>query len=683
MSCVARSSEILCGALESPAGTGRNGEVMRAVVLGWVLVVSTFAGNAPAVDLAAFIRKDDFNDIRLSPTGKYYAATAPLEDKTALVIFTRDGNRMSGSFVPARNAHVNGFEWVSDERVLISIAEKFGMLDQPRPTGEIYAVNADGGQADLLVGFRVQGRGAGTRIQPKKVESVAAFLVDGLPADERNVVVSVWPLGQTEPFTRAERLDVISGRRATLASAPVRRASFTTDNNGEVRLAQGSDVDNISKLFYRDARGSAWRLVSSGSADGRIDEPLGFSADNSIAYLRMRGDGKGPDSIVAWDPASDKRTTVLRDTRADPWSIIHRNGTAIPLGALVMDGRHRSMFFDENVPEARLYRSLEAAFPGQSVRVTSSTKDGQLLMVKVWSGSNPGDYYVFDVAAKKLDFVVASGSWIDPDTAATVEPFSFTARDGLTIHGYLTRARGGSGAGPMVLMPHGGPYGIFDQWEYNRDAQMLAAAGYTVMQVNYRGSGNHGWAFRQAGARQWGGAMQDDLTDATRWAVREGHADANRICIYGASYGAYAALMGVAREQELYRCAAGYVGVYDLPLMQREDRRTARSLGNWSRDWVGEDQAVLAAASPNRFADRIKVPVFLAAGGEDEIAPVEHTRMMEAALKKAGVPVESLYYPTEGHGFYTEPHQREYYTKLLAFLSRHIGGRHAQIDVSP
>jgi dipeptidyl aminopeptidase/acylaminoacyl peptidase len=226
----------------------------------------------------------------------------------------------------------------------------------------------------------------------------------------------------------------------------------------------------------------------------------------------------------------------------------------------------------------------------------------------------------------------------------------------------------------MVLMPHGGPFGIFDGWQYDRDAQMLAAAGYTVMQVNYRGSGNYGWAFQTAGARQWGGAMQDDLTDATRWAVEQGHADASRICIYGASYGGYAALMGVAKEPSLYRCAAGYVGVYDLPMMQRQDGRKRRSLGNWSRDWVGEDMAALAAASPNRLAERITVPVFLAAGGEDEIAPVEHTRMMEAALRKAGVPVESLYYDTEGHGFYTEPHQREYYTRLLAFLSRHLGG---------
>ncbi len=631
-----------------------------------------------AVDLEQFIRKDEFNSIKLSPTGKYYAATVPMEDRTALIIFTRDGIQRTGSFVLGRNTHVQGFEWVSDERVLISVAEKFGALDTPRPTGELYAMDANGGRAELLIGFRVQGNGPGTRIQPKKVDSVAAFLVDDLPHDDRSVLVSIWPLGSTEPYTRAEKLDVTSGRRKLQALAPIRNADFASDNAGEVRLAVGSGFDNVSKLYYREAAGSEWRLINDQQADGHIEVPLGFSADNALAYLLSQGGESGPDRIVAWDPATNKRMTVLRDETVDPWSIIYRNGTRVPVGMYVMDGRLRSMFFDNASAEAHQYRSLEAAFPGQSVQVTSSTTDGRLSLVKVWSGNNPGDFYLYDTVAKTVGHVVAKGGWVDPDKAALVEPFNFKARDGLSIHGFLTRARGASGAGPMVVMPHGGPYGIFDEWQYDPEAQMLAEAGYTVMQVNFRGSGNYGWRFREAGARQWGGTMQDDLTDATHWAVREGYADASRICIYGASYGGYAALMGAAKEPGLYRCAAGYVGVYDLQMMQRESGSKARSLGKWSKDWVGEDSTALANASPNLLAEQIKAPVFLAAGGEDEIAPIAHTRMMEAALKKAGVPVESLYYSTEGHGFYTEPHKREYYSRLLAFLSTHLGGQKAK-----
>jgi dipeptidyl aminopeptidase/acylaminoacyl peptidase len=202
---------------------------------------------------------------------------------------------------------------------------------------------------------------------------------------------------------------------------------------------------------------------------------------------------------------------------------------------------------------------------------------------------------------------------------------------------------------------------------------MLAGAGYAVLQINYRGSSGYGAEFLHAGAREWGLKMQDDLTDATRWAIKQDIADGGRICIYGASYGGYAALMGVAKEPGLYKCAVGYVGVYDLPAMQREDASQSKRLGNWSKDWVGKGPE-LEAVSPNRLADRIQAPVFLSAGEEDEIAPIEHSRMMEKALIKAGVSVETLYYKNEGHGFYLEDHKREYYSRLLSFLARHLGG---------
>jgi len=260
-----------------------------------------------------------------------------------------------------------------------------------------------------------------------------------------------------------------------------------------------------------------------------------------------------------------------------------------------------------------------------------------------------------------------------------VRPVALKARDGLPLHGFLTVPSGSDGRNlPMVVMPHGGPFHVFDNGQYDRETQILAAAGYAVLQVNFRGSGNYGRAHAQAGAQQWGAAMQDDVTDATRWAIAQGIADARRICIYGASYGAYAAMMGAAREQGLYQCAAGYVGVYDLPLMfARGDVQERDSGVTFLREWLG-DPAKLGAVSPVNLATQIKVPVFLAAGGEDKRAPIQHTERMEAALKRAGTPVESLYYKTEGHGFYTLAHRTEYYDKLLAFLSRSLGGKTAQ-----
>ncbi|MGH8074103.1 MAG: alpha/beta hydrolase family protein [Lysobacter sp.] len=640
-----------------------------------LLAAVAFAPPAAAVDVDAFVKSDSFGEIKISPSGEYFAATVPMDDgdRTALVIMRRADKTVTGTFMRGRHTDIADFSWVNDTRVLISVAEKFGMLAEPRLTGELFAVNADGTQPEILVGQRVQGRGLGTKIQPKKVERVAAFLVDDLPGDDDNVIISVAPF-HADPFTRAERMNVYSGRRMQIASAPVRNAQFVTDNRGTVRFAVGSGVDNRQQLHYRSDDDAPWQLLNDESVSGLQQWPIGFSADDATAYLEAE-QPTGPNAIIAFDVATQTLKQVLRDDDSDPQRILYRNGTSIPVGALLIDGKPRTEFFDVNAPEAQLYRSLEAAFGGSAVLITSSTTDGRTALVETWSDRNPGDFYLFDTVAKKAGHLLSRAAWFAPEAMSGRRPIEIRARDGLVLHGYLTVPTGSDGKQlPMVVMPHGGPFGIQDTWAFDTDAQLLAEAGYAVLQVNFRGSGGYGKAFTAAGARQWGQAMQDDVTDATRWAISEGIAAADRICIYGASYGGYAALMGVTKEPGLYQCAAGYVGVYDLPTMHALGDVQQRGSGETFLDeWIGEPAAI-AAFSPNRIADRIKVPVFLAAGGEDERAPIRHSEMMEQALNKAGVPVETLYYPNEGHGFYTAAHRKEYYTRLLAFLGRSLGG---------
>ena len=644
-----------------------------AMALCAVLACAQEVARAATADIEPFVRREQFRDVKLSPDGTYLAATLPMEDRTGLVVLRLSDHEVTARFSLGRNTDIAWFEWANDERVLLGVADKFGMLAQPQSTGEIVGLDADGRGAEMLVGQRVQGGGAGTRIKPREPEQVWARLTDALPQDDRNVVLTVASFGE-DAYTRAERMDVNSGRRTVVARVPVRNASFTTDHAGVVRLALGADGDNITRLYHRSGEGAEWQLANDEGVSKRREIPLGFSADGATVYLQT-DHPQGPDSIVAWDVASGARREVLRDDNVDPFEIIHASsGPREPIGALFMDGKPRTEFFRPEHPDARLQRQLEQAFEGELVRITSRTADGRHALLLVSSDRNSGDFFSFDTQARNAAHLVSRRAGLDPLEMAQARAVSLRARDGTPLHGYLTVPRDSGGKGlPVVVLPHGGPYGVQDTWEFSEETQLLAAAGYAVLQVNYRGSGGYGKAFQQAGARQWGLAMQDDLTDATRWAIAEGIADPARICIYGASYGAYAALAGVAREPSLYRCAVGYVGLYDLPTRTRALAGRARSVETWSEDWMGTDPAALAAVSPNRHAGRIRVPVFLAAGGEDEITPVQHTRMMEAALKGAGVPVESLYYATEGHGFYTQPHRQEYYSRLLGFFDRHIG----------
>ena len=635
------------------------------------------ASTAGTVDLEPFLKQDQYERVKISPDGAYFAVTMPLEDRTALVIVRRADGTPTSKIMGEADSVVDDFWWANNERVVVSMASRYGSRDTPSVRGELHAVNADGKNIKLLASPYGVNTNPGISSTYRSEFEAAVFMLDTLRAEPNKVLVSAMPVSSSDPYVRIEKLDIYTRKRDLLATAPVRRASFVADTGGEVRFAHGADTDNVAKLYYRERSGEKWRLVNDEGVTDRREFPLGFNADGSLAYLQAERD-EGPDAIVTWNPATGEYREVLRDAVADPYQILYDLDGHTPIGASYMTDRVHNRFFDEGHPTARFYRSLEKAFRGDAIRMTSATADGKEVLLYAWSDRNNGDYFLFNTQTRQADRLFSRREWFMPDAMPASRQVTFKARDGMTLHGYLTEPRGApAGPKPMVLLPHGGPYGVFDGWSFDDDAQILAAAGYAVLRVNYRGSGNYGRAFLQAGNQEWGGRMQDDLTDATRWAVREGVADASRICIYGASYGGYAALMGVAREPDLYRCAVGYVGVYDLPMMHRDASGRSRSGRTWALEWMG-DRNALAARSPVNLADRIKAPVFLAAGGKDDRAPIEHSERMEKALKKAQVPVETLYYPNEGHGFYTAEHRREYYTRLLAFLSRHLGGATAR-----
>lgn len=651
-----------------------------AIVCGWLAAAALCAAQSPAggskaeVPLDAFIKQDSFKGMKISPTGEYYAVSVPLEDRTVLTILRRADLKQTGFFNMRGKTHVMDFSWVSDDTVLISLGEKQGGLDEPRPTGELVTVKADGSGQKVVFGYRMDGDRLGSNVKGRSAEAASGFLIDDLPDSDDTVLIGVWPWSSSsaDTYTLVEKLNLRSGRRVSVARAPVRRAMFVTDPRGEVRFAYGADADNNQQTFYRSEDGAEWEQIASEVADGFATTPLAFSADGSVAYLQVQRK-QGPDEIHAFDPATRKSTLLIKDDDVSPASLVWSEAPREPIGVLFLDGKPRLEYFDKSRPLARLNAALQNSFGGDFAYVSSLTRDGKLALVRTFSDRNPGDYYLFDVQAKKADHVLSRRTAIDPALMGERRPVQFKARDGRLVHGFLTLPAGSDGKNlPMVVNPHGGPIGVFDDWGFERDPQLLASRGYAVLQVNFRGSGNYGRNFERAGYRQWGGTMQDDLTDATRWAIQQGVADPGRICIYGASYGGYASLMGVAKEPGLYQCAVGYVGVYDMPMMYgRGDIRQRQSGSAYLEESLGRDN--LEAISPTRLAGSIRVPVFLAAGGEDERAPIEHSRKMEQALKSAGVPVETLYYDTEGHGFYTEEHNREFYTRLLAFFDKHIG----------
>jgi dipeptidyl aminopeptidase/acylaminoacyl peptidase len=337
----------------------------------------------------------------------------------------------------------------------------------------------------------------------------------------------------------------------------------------------------------------------------------------------------------------------------------------------------KARYIDEHAPDAVLHKTLSGMFPDAYVHFVNFTDDGQKLLFGVSSDRDPGSYYLFDRKTGKADILLSNMPLIDPADMGQRKPISFAARDGLAISGYLTlpKAAGGKKL-PMILMPHGGPIGIADEWYFDPDAQFLASRGYAVLQVNYRGSDGRGPGYREAGYREWGGKMLDDLVDGVKWASAQPGIDGSHACVFGASFGAYAALMLAAREPAMFKCSVGTAGVYYLPRLF-DDGKTKGNTQKTSflKRTLGDDVAALESASPTRLADRITVPVLLVHGKKDETAPIGHAEMMRDALVKAGHPPEWMVVENEGHGFYDSEHQKQYYLKLESFLAKHLGSR--------
>lgn len=654
-----------------------------AVCFAALLCVLPSAAGAQAAspyNIEDFIRKDRFERIKISPKGTYVAATVPLEDKTVLVIIKPGQKEPYGhvSFKETKT-HVSDFWWVNDERILYSLSEKSGGLDQPVSLGEIWGTNADGTRQGIVAGARATSK----RSSGKGQSAVAGIsMIDTLPQDDDDVLVSVTPFAAGEaPFTRVERMNVYTGARQPVAHAPARGAQFLTDQQSRVRFAVGENRDYKSVLYYRENDKAEWQLINDESVSGKAIVPLDFNADDTVAYLQSE-ENTGPDSLQAFDVATKTMKQIARDDLVSPAQLVYAVGKRYPIGVMFLDGKPRFEYFDAASADAKLHRGLQKSFDGGVVLPGSFTDDGTRGLLSVFDDRNPGDVYVFDTRTKKADLLMSRSDWFVPNRMASVRTLVLTARDGRKMEAFLTVPAGSDGKRmPLIVNPHGGPFGPRDTWGFTTEPQMLAAHGYAVLQVNFRGSGGYGKEFLESGHKQWGFTMQDDLTDATRWAIAEGIADPKRICLYGASYGGYASLMGVAKEPDLYTCAAGYVGVYDLKMLWgRGDISQSMHGKDFLNDALGKDR--LAEGSPTLLASRIKVPVFLAAGGMDVRAPQEHSEAMEKALKAAGVPVETLYYPTEAHGFVTIEHNREYYSRLLTFFRKHLGGREPVVVAS-
>ncbi|MGH8279507.1 MAG: alpha/beta hydrolase family protein [Gammaproteobacteria bacterium] len=634
------------------------------------------AGALPSV--STFFAFPQYSQVQISPGGDYLVIVGrdPKDEAASRIYFVRlPGMKVVGNYSLLGGQQVASLFWVSDRRVVFTTATQDGSLDQPVLTGDIWAVNVDGGNL-LSLAYHL-GQGIAYQYHYN-------YVIDGDPSDVGpHQILIVDRIISTGASGIVYRVNVDTGERHQVMTVPLMGAGLTVDDNGQVRLASGINRRTARPvLLYRKPNSVEWSNITALIAGEPLYTsagPVAMGSDLEHFYYAGYTPG-GTLGFYKVHPVTLQKTLLYSDPEYDidntfsstRW--LRSPGGKHLVAFEYMAERPTWITVHPERPETKLLASMLASFPGQDVWITSATKDAQQAVVLVSSDRNPGTYYLWDGAKHQLRFLFNARAGIDPAQMAPMQPIEFKTRDGLTIHGYLTLPLGKSRDLPMIVNPHGGPFGIRDDWGFDPEVQLLAAHGYAVLQIEYRGSGGYGAAFQTAGYRQWGGKMEDDLYDGTEWAVQQGIADPKRLCIYGGSYGGYAAIEAVVKYPELFRCAVGYAGVYDLVrLRDRAHTLRGQLLEPFMQNTVGTDTAWLVAHSPADNAGKIKAALFLAHGGADPTVPIAQADEMRAALDKLGKKYLWLYYPKEGHGFFKLDHKVAFYTEMLAFFDQYIG----------
>lgn len=595
--------------------------------------------------------------VKISPNGRYVAATVREQDRkhprVLLAIIDRETNTPVRVLDPEEKSEVGRVWWVGDDRLFVQTRWRGDMFQQYYTDPRVVAINVDG---------------TGKRV-------IYDAIVDTLVDDDEHMLVERCAKSTTRGcLSYVQKVDTrggVGGPR--IVDAPVVGAGFFTDNAGRVLFAHATDDDRNQRVWRR--RGEVWEIFNDESQSGVEIALIGVSRDDAHVFLQT-GRPDGPDRIERLTLATGERTVVMSDPTLDPAFVVWSADGRQPIGAAYGLGVPRARFWDPSDPDAKLLRGMEAAFPEDAVAFIDGSRDGRHVVVKVWSDRDPGSFYMLDRDTRRMELIAREKPWLDPESLARNEPIVFTTRDGIELHGYLTLPLAAASPPPLVVMPHGGPFGVRDEWAYDEESQLLAANGFAVLRVNYRGSDGFGQAFERAGHRQWGLKIMDDIVDATRWATTSGRVDPARVCLWGTSFGGYASLMGVAREPDLYRCAISTAGATNLIVTRKwgDTQRTA-----WGRRYldeaVGDEEKALFEQSPVRHVDRIRAPLLLVHGQHDDRVSFEHARAMVAAMEKARKPVDTLFFTDETHGIYGEENRFEYYGRVLDFLRTHLAAQ--------
>jgi dipeptidyl aminopeptidase/acylaminoacyl peptidase len=604
------------------------------------------------------------SQVKLSPDGKKVAMLSWVASKET-------GRKSRGEYPWVNTAVVMDIATLAVTPILVptTSARYMGILEATSVTwisNEQLAVNTNFGECIV---FGVDG---------KQDRTLGQHLLRVVPAKDGRDAMAI--VGAFEVFDRhaLHRVNLRTGEEVKVpVDLPGELWEVVFDSRGRLRAAVTGETQWLKPgakvtTWYRHDETTPWQtLLKSDVLDDRWS--VVAVPDDSDQIMIQSREGRDTWALQGYDAVLRKTTDVQVSHPTDDVLRVEEDGRADLLRVVTHGLKPVTYWFDADWQ--RIQRAVDAALPG-AVNVLSGHPNGTVL-IYTYSDRSPGRWLVLDTQHMRMKGIGGRLLKFDAAGMRPMETLTYAAPDGMKVPAYLTRPAGPDGARPMVVYIHGGPVAR-DDWEWNEDVQVLAAAGYAVLQPQFRGSSGFGKKFEVAGYRQWGLAMQDDITAGVQEMIRRGVADPQRICIYGGSYGGYAALWGLAKTPDLYRCGISIAGVSDIGERFTDWSDTnANKIGpEFMRFRIGDIATMKAQfdeVSPEKHADRIKVPVLVAHGENDRRVPIGHGQRMVAALEAAHQQVEAHWYFGEGHGFTYQADRKDFDLALLSFLDRHIG----------
>lgn len=598
--------------------------------------------------LRDFFRNPDKTNYQLSPNGEYVSFLAPYADRLNIFVqHLASGNTQRVTNIEDRS--LSDYIWKGNHTLL------FLKDDGGNENHHIYATDLAGTETRDLTPYN----------------NAKADIVDPLKDHDTDILISL-NLRNPQLFD-VYRLDVITGKITLSVENPGGVISWTTDHNGVVRIGLASDGINMTTLYRADADSAFEPMLQTNFRNSFTPQLFDFDNQNILVNTNI---GRDKSAIVLYSPTEKQEIkTIFAHEEVDMGGVSYSKLRKKLTVAYYTTWKTEFSFLDD-VAQAE-YETILAHLNDTNVEVfiVSRDKREQRCIVRTMSDRSLGTYYLYDAHIDQLTHLSDVGAWLKPEVLCPIKPITYTSRDGLTIHGYLTLPQGREAKNlPVVVNPHGGPWAR-DTWGFNPQTQFLANRGYAVLQVNFRGSVGYGKRFWEASFKQWGLTMQDDVTDGVQYLIEQGIADPKRIAIYGASYGGYCTLAGIAFTPDLYACAIDYVGVSNLFTFLNTIPPYWEPMLEMMYEMVGhpeKDREQLTATSPVFHTDKIKTPLLVAQGAKDPRVNINESDQIVNALREHGVAVQYIVKENEGHGFYNQENRFEFYEALEAFLGKHL-----------